>query len=173
MVSYGNEARSYDENYRRWIGLVSRAFENLRRYLVMQNVTEQLEKIRSNKFADLRVVFESLSEGEKHDYLIVEKILEQNLFKYLFQPIVSTKDGSIYSYEALMRSNTEKFLPPLLINVIAWVAGTVVDMVAPFCSGASAKAVIHGTHRSSTASSITINFFIRKGHLLRASGETL
>lgn len=128
VVSYGNEARSYDENYRRWIGLVSRAFENLRRYLVMQNVTEQLEKIRSNKFADLRVVFESLSEGEKHDYLIVEKILEQNLFKYLFQPIVSTKDGSIYSYEALMRSNTEKFLPPLLIIKYADMMGRLADV---------------------------------------------
>ena len=115
VISYGNETRSYDDNYRRWIGLVSRGFENLRRYLVMQNVSEQLDKIRNHKFTDLRAVYESLSDGEKHDYELVEKVLEDNLFSYQFQPIVNTVDGGIFSYEALMRSNTEKHLPPLLI----------------------------------------------------------
>ena len=114
-VTYGSEPRSYDDNYRRWIGLVSRGFESLRRYLVMQNVSEQLEKIRSHKFNDLRAVYESLSDGEKHDYELVHKVLEENLFTYRFQPIVNTIDGEIYSYEALMRSKTEKNLPPLLI----------------------------------------------------------
>ena len=128
VVSYGNEARSYDANYRRWIGLVSRAFENLRRYLVMQNVTEQLEKIQSNKFADLRVLYDSLSDGEKHDYDLVEKVLEDNLFSYRFQPIVNTTDGGIYSYEALMRSNTEKYLPPLLIIKYADMQGRLADV---------------------------------------------
>lgn len=114
-VTYGSVPRSYDDNYRRWIGLVSRGFEILRRYLVMQNVSEQLDKIRSHKFADLRAVYESLSDGEKHDYKLVENLLEDNLFTYQFQPIVNTTDGGIFSYEALMRSHTEKYLPPLLI----------------------------------------------------------
>ena len=128
VVTYGNETRSYDENYRRWIGLVSRGFESLRRYLVMQNVSEQLEKIQNTKFSDLRAVYESLSDGEKHDYKLVERILEENLFKYQFQPIVDTVTGAIYSYEALMRSNTEKFLPPLLIIKYADMMGRLSDV---------------------------------------------
>ena len=127
-VSYADEARSYDENYRRWIGLVSRGFESLRRFLVMQNVSEQLEKIRAHKFADLRTMYESLSDGEKHDYELVERILEENLFTYQFQPIVDTVSGDIYSYESLMRSNTRKHLPPLLIIKYADMMGRLADV---------------------------------------------
>ena len=42
-----------------------------------------------------------------------KKILDENLFDYHFQPIVSAKDGSIYAYEALMRPRVEPFISPL------------------------------------------------------------
>lgn len=41
----------------------------------------------------------------------VMRILDKNLFTYHYQPIVSTVDGSIYAYEALMRT-TENSLSP-------------------------------------------------------------
>ena len=45
---------------------------------------------------------------EMEDLKLVENILDGNLLTYHFQPIVRASDGSIYSYEALMRSKTER-----------------------------------------------------------------
>ncbi len=45
----------------------------------------------------------------------VVRLLNENLFTYNFQPIVSAKDGSIFAYEALMRSGEEFRLSPLTI----------------------------------------------------------
>lgn len=115
VVSYGNAPRSYDDLYRRWIGLVSRGFENLRRGLVIQCVQDQLDKIKKSKFDPAGAVYESLSAEEKEEYDLVGKILDENLLTYHFQPIVNTIDGAIYSYEALMRSKTEKRISPLSI----------------------------------------------------------
>lgn len=42
-------------------------------------------------------------ENEVRQNQIVERVLNQNQLTYFYQPIVSTKDGSIYGYEALMR----------------------------------------------------------------------
>ncbi len=114
-VSYGNDPRSYDDIYRRWIGVVSRGLEELRRYLSAEAVREKLDKMKKSKFAAADAAYESLSEEEKSDYELVKQILDNNLLTYHFQPIVNTIDGSIYSYEALMRSNTEKRISPLSI----------------------------------------------------------
>ncbi|MGN0424288.1 MAG: EAL domain-containing protein [Acetatifactor sp.] len=51
-----------------------------------------------NEFAQ-----ERLSSDEIQRNKLVEKIMEENLINYNFQPIVRAKDGSIYAYEALMR----------------------------------------------------------------------
>lgn len=45
----------------------------------------------------------------------VVRLLNENLFSYNFQPIVSAKDGSVFAYEALMRSGDEFRLSPLTI----------------------------------------------------------
>lgn len=42
---------------------------------------------------------------------IVSDILNKNLFTYHYQPIVDTKDGSIFAYEALMRCEVAKVTP--------------------------------------------------------------
>ena len=46
----------------------------------------------------------------------VDKILNQNLLTYVYQPIVSAKDGTIYAYEALMRCKTENISPLEIIR---------------------------------------------------------
>ena len=43
----------------------------------------------------------------------LDELLEGQLIRFAFQPIVSLKDGSIYGYEALMRSTTPHFASPL------------------------------------------------------------
>lgn len=44
---------------------------------------------------------------------LVKKVLDENLFTYHFQPIVSARDGSIVAYEALMRAQIQPFVSPL------------------------------------------------------------
>ena len=111
-VNYGSEPRSYDDVYRRWISTVSRGFEALRCRMISNSLQDRLDKMRSNKFAG-GAAYESLSEEEKKDYDLVSRILDENLLTYHFQPIVKVSDASIYSYEALMRSNTPKHISPL------------------------------------------------------------
>ena len=49
----------------------------------------------------------ALTADEKAELSEVERIIDKNRFYYHFQPIVNTTDGEIYSYEALMRPETE------------------------------------------------------------------
>ncbi|MBP0974335.1 MAG: EAL domain-containing protein [Oscillospiraceae bacterium] len=57
----------------------------------------------------------SLTEAEREELEETERILDENLFDYYFQPIVNTIDGEIYSYEALMRPKSEMKLTPLKV----------------------------------------------------------
>ena len=43
------------------------------------------------------------------------RLLEENLLAFAFQPIVRAEDGSLYGYEMLMRSKMEAFRSPLEI----------------------------------------------------------
>ncbi len=114
-VDYGTEARSYDDVYRNWMRTVCNGLESLRRLLAAESACDQLSRMRNNKFVAFGAVYESLNDEERSDYELVKKILDNDLFNYHFQPIVDVSDGSIYSYEALMRSATERSIPPLSI----------------------------------------------------------
>ena len=48
----------------------------------------------------------------KDTYQLFETLMSENLFYYVFQPIVSAKTGEIYGYEALMRTPKEIGLRP-------------------------------------------------------------
>lgn len=58
--------------------------------------SEKADDTRSKQLA-------ALSEQERAELAEVEKIIDENLLNYHFQPIVNAIDGEIYSYEALMR----------------------------------------------------------------------
>ncbi|MBP0973604.1 MAG: EAL domain-containing protein [Oscillospiraceae bacterium] len=119
-ISYGSDLCSYDDTYRRWIGAVCRGLECLRRTLVIQQMQEQLGRMHSSKFKVSDHAYESLSSDEKVQYQLVTRILDENLLEYHFQPIVSAVDGSVYAYEALMRSRTaQKVLPLSIIRYAA------------------------------------------------------
>ncbi len=49
----------------------------------------------------------------KEYYMAFELLIEKNLFNYHFQPIVSAKNGEIYGYEALMRTDKSIGMNPL------------------------------------------------------------
>lgn len=50
---------------------------------------------------------------DRDNYHAFSLLLEKNLFKYHFQPIVSAKNGEIYAYEALMRTDESIGMSPL------------------------------------------------------------
>lgn len=115
VLDYGCRAQTYDSVFRLWIRDVSRGFEGVRRALALQ--VEELKRVAGQKA--LRTASDSvnvdLTDEEREEMSLVTKILDENLLTYHFQPIIRAKDGSIYSYEALMRSNTEQRVSPLAI----------------------------------------------------------
>ena len=75
---------------------------------MLKQMQEQLERLHSSKFNVPSHAFENLNADEKKaQYQLVTRILDENLLDYYFQPIVSAVDGSVYAFEALMRSRTE------------------------------------------------------------------
>lgn len=70
----------------------------------------------------------ALTEKEKAELAEVEAIIDENRFSYHFQPIVSTSDGSIYSYEALMRPQNDMGLSPFHVLKYAELTGRLNDI---------------------------------------------
>lgn len=70
----------------------------------------------------------SLTEEEQIEFAEVNHIIDNNLFNYYFQPIVSTVDGSIYSFEALMRPISELCKSPIHILKYAELSGRLPDV---------------------------------------------
>ncbi len=54
-------------------------------------------------------------EAPKVQYKAFELLIEKNLFHYHFQPIVNAKNGEIFAYEALMRTDSSIGMNPLEI----------------------------------------------------------
>ncbi|MEE3467651.1 MAG: EAL domain-containing protein [Eubacterium sp.] len=125
VIRYRDQTRSYDSIYRQWIEQVSRSIESLRRAAAMH--ISEMKSAEAKKFSRVRAV-DQLQGEEKADCETVESILDENLFTYHFQPIVRVSDGEIYSYEALMRSNTERRVSPLGIIKYSSMLGRLGDV---------------------------------------------
>ena len=54
-------------------------------------------------------------EFDEEENKMINDIISANRFKYAFQPIVDARTGDIYAYEALMRTDTEQFISPLVV----------------------------------------------------------
>ena len=127
-ISYGNLPKSYDDVYRMWISAVARGFEGIRRCCILQTLSAKVDQIHVSKFDMGNAAYENLSKKEREEYRLVAQILNQNLLTYFFQPIVRTTDGSIYSYEALMRTTTKSWISPLAIIKYAGMQGRLSDV---------------------------------------------
>ena len=76
-------------------------FDDAERFMdEYKKITTELITLRR---ADAEQTAVALTETEQAELKETEHIIDENLFDYHFQPIVNATDGSIYSYEALMR----------------------------------------------------------------------
>lgn len=90
----------------------------------MKKLAEALIESRNDRFAaSLEERTAGLTDKEKEEFAEVNRIIDNNLFDYHFQPIVSAIDGSIYSFEALMRPVSELCPSPLHVLKYAKMAG--------------------------------------------------
>lgn len=128
VISYGDKPVSHNEGYRRWMEYVSSGFELLRRTIAMNSYKNFIDNMKSNKFAVRLNPYDTLTDDEKRECEIVERILDENLITYAFQPIVKADTGEIFSYEALMRSTTEEPVSPLTIIKYAGFLGRMPDV---------------------------------------------
>ena len=118
VISYGSLTCSYDEIYRLWIQAFCCGMESIRRTLLTHAI-RRLENLKGLKakfpsgFTSGPIISADISEEDEEAIDFVKKILDENLFTYHFQPIVSAVDGSIFAFEALMRVETDKKMSPL------------------------------------------------------------
>ena len=88
------------------------------------NSTEDFEQIinaavarkNGNKLLERKMANSSdLTKEERQEADVVRTILDENCFRYHFQPIVSAETGEIYAYEALMRADVTPYMSPVKI----------------------------------------------------------
>ena len=79
-------------------------------------VNVAVSKKNGNKVRERKLILgENFTEEELHEARIVEKILNENLFGYHFQPIIDAKNGEIFGYEALMRPDVNPYMAPPVV----------------------------------------------------------
>ncbi len=77
-------------------------------------VNAAVSRKNGHKASEKRIAGDGvLSAQEQEQAALVKKVLDENLFAYHFQPIVSARDGSIVAYEALMRAQIHPMISPL------------------------------------------------------------
>ena len=115
VVSYGDVPRSYDSEYRLWITAVARGLEAVKRNIELMRLktfvtnTNTFEKRFVSRGDTPNMA--AVTEEERNEMETVERILIENSLTYVFQPIVEAKGGTIFAYEALMRSGIPKLSP--------------------------------------------------------------
>ena len=97
---------------------------------VEQLINDTISEKNGKKLRELQQQERSshLSQKDKEQDEFVTKLLDNNQFIYHFQPIVDARTGKIFSYEALMRANTEQKISPLDILTSAKRMGRLYDV---------------------------------------------
>lgn len=80
-------------------------------YEILENTTGMINKFSRNTYEKEREFYT--------DAQIFYKIIEDNLFEYHMQPIVNAETGTVFGYEALMRTTGNKYLNPFQMLEIA------------------------------------------------------
>ena len=79
----------------------------------------QLKK-NTDKIKELQEYFlSSMANTDAKKYKLFNRLIDENLFQYHFQPIVNAKTGEVFAYEALMRTDETISLSPNEILAIA------------------------------------------------------
>ena len=124
------------EDFRTWILFLAIGIQLMKERELGRSVRSKLEetthalaKASEDKTLTRRIA--ALAPEEQEELRKVEKLLNENLFTYHFQPIVSAESGEIYSYEALMRVRPDSGLEglnPYLILKYAELTGRLGDV---------------------------------------------
>lgn len=80
-------------------------------YKIKRTVKGNISEFNKDEYNDEAFLFSSQED--------LNKLLDEELIKYAFQPIVDAKTGGIFAYEALMRSQLESLRSPLDIIKLA------------------------------------------------------
>ncbi len=94
----------------------------------IKTISEELIVLRNKRKAENEKKFSAFTAKQQEEFAEAERILDNNLLNYHFQPIVSAVNGSIYSYEALMRPNSTICPSPYHIMKYAELAGRLDDI---------------------------------------------
>lgn len=83
----------------------------------MQTVLDSAlsQKRRQGNGRMLGSIDETDWEIDPAEHLLVQEIMDKNRFRYAFQPIIDAKNGEIYAYEALMRTEQSVSVSPAVI----------------------------------------------------------
>lgn len=87
-----------------------------------------MTKDNRNKKRILNAPEPEQEEFDPEERRYVGKMLNDNMLRYQFQPIVDARTGEIFAYEALMRSGGEKKLSPIAILNHAAALGRLADI---------------------------------------------
>ncbi len=79
----------------------------------------QVKKAEKGHITEFNLDLFTRSAQETEMRRLFHKMLNEELFTYYFQPIISAKDGTTYAYEALMRGNLPALTRPDLILKLA------------------------------------------------------
>ncbi len=84
----------------------------------------------SNQFrhTDMRISLKQAVMADTDRHLPLNLLIEKNLFFYHFQPIVNAHDGTIFAYEALMRTDPVIYMSPLEVIDAASTYGRLYDI---------------------------------------------
>lgn len=83
----------------------------------------------NNKIREQKIRLDSsLTPDQKHTAEIVKMLLDENRFKYHYQPIVSAVTGEIFAFEALMRPDIDPYIGPAEVIEYAEHLGRIYDV---------------------------------------------
>jgi len=82
----------------------------------------------ANKVSSYKSSEKVISQEEEQESIRVGDVLANNRLNYYFQPIVATKDGEIFAYEALMRPDAKPFIEPPVVLHYAELMGKLHDV---------------------------------------------
>ena len=94
----------------------------------INKIGEELIILRGKCKNENEKIFSSFTAKQQEEFAEASRILDNNLLNYHFQPIVSAVNGSIYSYEALMRPDSTICPSPYHIMKYAELAGRLNDI---------------------------------------------
>ena len=104
-----NSGKNYDVEVIHGTTYVDAGWQgNLSSFSKMANAEMYMSRVNAE---NARVHTDSIT--VKDNYETLNALIEKNMFRYCFQPIVSAETGEVYAYEALMRTNQEIGLNPL------------------------------------------------------------